>query len=378
MRSILEATESVKTNIVGKSTKFGEITNLRPTLVAVAREAGVAVSTASAILANKEHCYASEETFARVHHAAKKIGYRPNRFAQGLRGGKTNFIGVIFPELSSPAIMLMKLLALEDVAYREGFRVIFGTHRGDPIREREYMFEFLANNVDGIILNSDIVENGEVVERFLRENISVVTIESPYSFSTPDVAVDRELGGYLQVKHVMQDAKRKHIAFLRGSILWTGGQKKVSGHKKALQEMGSSLDDHIFIDYPDVGANPFQAGVKMAKELLQSNFKFDAVVTSADSLALGVMHELIVNGYRVPDDVAIVGFDDEDFSGALPIPLSTIHQPRDVGIKAYELLRSQMAANATDQPKDYPKIVLSPHLIVRQSTCGINSNTVSI
>ncbi|MHB9071209.1 MAG: LacI family DNA-binding transcriptional regulator [Sedimentisphaerales bacterium] len=370
MRSILEIEESVKTNINGRANKSLRFECSRPTLATVAREAGVAVSTASAILSKKEHCYASEETYARVHHAAKKLGYQPNRFARSLRGGKTNFIGVIFPELSSPSIMLNKLLALEEIAYKEGFRVMFGTHRGDPAREREYLFEFLANNVDGIILNSDMTDNCETVARFVHEGLSIVTIESPYDFAVPDVTIDRELGGYLQVRHILQDVKRKHIAFLRGSSLWSGGRAKIRGHNKALREFASPADAHFVIDCPDVGQNPFQTGIKMAKELLQSKFKFDAVVTSADSLALGAMHELVKSGRRIPEDVAIIGFDDEDFSAALPVPLSTIHQPRDAGICAYELLKAQMNSDKSVLPEKYPKKVLSPHLIVRQSTCG--------
>jgi LacI family transcriptional regulator len=369
MRSIKESMESVKINSSELAKKPLKFERSCPTLVTVAREAGVAVSTASAILAKKKHCYASEETYARVHHVAKNLGYRPNRFARSLRGAKTNFIGVIFPELSSPSIMLNKLLALEEIAYKEGFRVMFGTHRGDPCREREYLFEFLANNVDGIIFNSDMRDNAEVVQQFLCDGLPIVTIESPFDFAIPDVTIDRELGGYLQVKHIIQDAKRKHIVFMRGSSLWSGGQAKIRGQNKALQEFESSNVGHVVIDHPDVGPNPFDAGRKMAKELLETKAEFDAVITSADSLALGVMHELTKIGLRIPEDVAIIGFDDEDFAAALPVPLSTIHQPRDAGISAWELLRARMS-DSPNLPENCPKRVLLPHLVVRESTCG--------
>ena len=340
-------------------------------MATVAREAGVAVSTVSAVLSNKSHCYASEETCERVRYFVEKLGYRPNRFARSLRGGKTNFIGAIFPELTGP--MLMKVSTLESIAYKEGYRTIFGTHRGDPKREREYLFEFLANNFDGIILNSNMDNNVNAVKKVLKERHPFVTIESPYEFMTPGVLVDRELGGYLQVKHIMQDAGRKRIAFLRGSMLWKGGQAKIAGNNKAIEEVGSAVNEHIYIDRPNVNPNPYITGMEMAKELLGYRKKFDAIVTTSDSLALGIMHVLAQEGLKVPDDVAVVGFDDEDFSAALPIPLTTIHQPRNVGLKAYELLKHYIESGMPSEPDDYTQIMLKPHLVVRNSTIWKNN-----
>ena len=347
------------------------LVKLQPKLSDVAKEASVAVSTVSAVLANRAGCYASEETRQRIFQAIDELGYRPNRMAQGLRGQGTNLIGVVFQDMIRPAITTIRLSAVEDVALKDGFRVIFGTHRMNPSRERDYIREMLAYRVDGLIIYNGMQENEDLVVDMVAQNIPVVVCDSGWTTDeVPIVDMDREQAGYLQVRHLLQDAKRERIAFLVGSTGGPLGQAKLRGYDKALAEAGSIMDDHLIVERPDLGANAYRCGVEMIHEALDSGVDFDAVLTTSDSLALGAMSAIIKTGRRVPEDIAVIGFDDEDFTDVLPIPLSTIHQPRDLGIVAYELLKGLMSKDTTFSRESCPRIIKSPELVARESTKG--------
>ena len=348
-----------------------KVISLQPRLSDVAEEASVAASTVSAVLANRASCYASKETRQRIFQAIDKLGYRPNRMAQGLRGQGTNLIGVVFQEMIRPAITTIRLSAVEDVALKDGFRVIFGTHRRNAVRERDYIRELLAYRVDGLIIYNGLPENEDLVVDMVAQKIPVVVCDSGWTTDkVPIVDMDREQAGYLQVRHLMQDAKREKIAFLVGSTGGPLGQAKLRGYAKALAEVGSKMADHLMVERPDLGDNAYRCGVEMLHEALNSGVDFDAVLTTSDSLALGAMSAIIKTGRRVPEDIAVIGFDDEDFTDILPIPLSTIHQPRDLGVVAYELLKDLMSKEMEFLRETCPRIIKSPELVARESTKG--------
>lgn len=363
----------VNTNIEKNHQTFDKrIVSFRATLDHVAKEAGVAVSTASAILGKRKHCYASEETCRSVEMAAKKLGYIPNRFARGLRGQNTKLIGMICPELSRPAVTLSRVSSIENETLKDGMQVIFGTHRYNPDREREYIKEFLAFQVDGLLVFSGNPENNELLADIVRRGIPIVACEvsSDLSGLIPSVTTDRELGGYLQVKHVIEDAKRKKILFLMGG---TGGVgvAKIRGYNKALKEQGSDMREHLVVEKKVVEGDVFQNGIQMIQEAIDKGWEFDAMVTTSDCLAIGAISVLGLTGRRIPEDVAVVGFDNEDFSAVLPVPLTTIQHPKGLAKIAYDLLKDQIQKIKTTSV-DCPRILLPPELIIRQSSIKNN------
>ena len=174
----------------------------------------------------------------------------------------------------------------------------------------------------------------------------------------------------MQVKHLMEDAGRKRIAFVNGCTAGELGKAKVRGHLRALAECGSRIEDHLVVERTYVGEDASKTGLVMAHEVLASGFEFDALVTTSDSLALGAMSALVQAGKRVPEDIAIIGFDDEDFAAALPVPLSSIHQPRDLGVEAYRLLQRLIKEQGTESNGKPKNIVMQPELVARASTLG--------
>lgn len=348
---------------------------LRPVLADVAEEAGVAVSTVSAIMRKQKNCFASKETRQRVLDVAKDLGYYLSPFSPSPRQEKTNLIALILPNLAAPHITMAKFATIEEMARDQGYRALIGTHQNKSGREENYIREFLQARADGFIiyptgqeLKSNEKSNSELIKEMVRQRMPLVLIESPFDFEAPNVSVDRELGCYLQVKHLVSDVGCKKLAFLcMETSKCIEGQKKLAGYKKALQEAGLRFEDQYFGEIEKLEQNWFEAGEILGRQLVESGVDFDGVVLASDNLAPGVIRQLNKAGKSIPQDVAVIGFDDEDFTPFLSVPLSTIHQPRDVGVWAFNLLLKQLKNNNNINLSEL-QVLLKPELVVREST----------
>lgn len=361
------AKQSAKRQAVKTDTSPGK-RSANPTVKDVAALAKVAVSTASAVLREDDTCYASAATREKVTDAARKLGYRPNRFARALRGKTSYTLGLLFESLAAPSITLAKLAPIEQLAWDAGYRVIVGNYYNSPQRQRDHIKEFIANRVDGLILVTADPSNADAIQDLMKQNVPLVTIDSIYDFPTPDVWVDRVAGGRLQVEHLL-DIGKKRIAFLTSTLTTGLAPKKLQGYREALAARGSSMDEHLLVDLTSLKpTDRFSFGRKVVEDLLAKGETFDAIVLSADSLALGVYQALQQAGLRIPEDVAVMGFDDEDYARALSPALSTIRQPRDVGEKAVAMLLEQIKNKNEPQAATPSDVCLVPTLVVREST----------
>lgn len=336
----------------------------RVTLADVARRAGVSVSTASAVLGRRPHCYASEQTKQQVIDAARHVGYRPNLLARSLRGEKTRTIGLVMFGLDVGPVGGGKLQSIEDEAWRQDYRLLIGTHKDDRARLRAYVDEFLNRAVDGLIYMPSVPEDGELIREARNAGVSVVTVEAPAEYDAPDVRVDREMGGYLQVKHLLDIGRRK-LAFIFTSHRSHTGGAKVRGIERALKEAGLDLRDFPVIEDPRPG-NTAPAGTRLTQQLLDQGAAFDGLITLSDNIAASAVTTLVRSGRRVPEDVAVVGFDDAFEPDGMMIPLTTIRQPRQIGAPVFELLLSQIRGE--DQGDRPTRLALPPQLVVRRST----------
>src|SRR5437016_4150437 len=122
---------------------------LRATLKDVAKQAGVAPSTVSAILANKPHCYASDKTRERVLDAARRLSYQPNALSRALLGQQTYTLGLVLRDLMGPTLKIENIAAIEDLAQEAGYRLLIAAHQNNPIREANLIRSFLSQRVDG-------------------------------------------------------------------------------------------------------------------------------------------------------------------------------------------------------------------------------------
>ncbi len=337
-----------------------------PTLADVARHAGVAVSTASAVLGNKDYCTVTNETRARINAACQSLGYRPNPVARAIRNQRTASIGLILPSLGLGSVLGEQLRTLESRIRGAGMSMVVATHQYDPDSETFALRDQVMRAVDGIVLypTGDL---SPTLKKLMDARFPLVTIDSPLPIHTFNVEVDRFHGGLLQIQHLISRGRTRPLMLIpdresRSSII------KQSGRARAMHQAGLGFDPSqiLRMSAPD---NDWAVAASAAiLHALDSGFPFDSVCTNSDLVALSVMTALKSRGKRTPEDVAVIGFDDHDFSQHLSPSLTTIRQPRNMGDQAFELLMRQITAMSEGTRLDPQQLTLPTELVIRQST----------
>ena len=271
-----------------------------PTLADVAERAGVSKATASKALAGRYDVGAS--TRERVLEAAEALNFRPNLLARGLGGGKTQTVGVITSDLDArfaPQIMM----GAEDALGADRSSVIMCNSRGDPEMEKHHIEELLRRSVDGLILV------GDYPEARARLAVSVpVPVVYAYSFSTDrddaSVICDNVAAGRMATKHLLECGKRNivHIGGLESEL---AARSRAAGCKMGMKAAGMQLvmKEPLFGDWTE------QWGWETTARLIDDDVAFDGLVCGNDQIARGALDQLAARGLRVPDDVAVIGFD---------------------------------------------------------------------
>ncbi|NOZ22376.1 MAG: LacI family transcriptional regulator [Planctomycetes bacterium] len=342
----------------------------RPTIRDVANAAKVSTATVSQILRHGGNELISEKTVKRVREIAKQLGYRPNLLASGLGSGKSNIIGVISSRIDI-RIMVRKIEAAEQVFSSRGYAVIVLDARGQEELEAEYV-SFLARGLlDGILIASD-------TSPLLRSEIKaladrghpIVTIEPIDGVEIDCVTVDRVLGAYKAVSHLLS-LGHERIAFLSGDPIKRAIRDRYTGYEKAFRERGLGVDPELVVAI--AAKNPCEEGYEAAREALKLAPPATALFCLSDDVAIGAMAYVRESGKRVPEDVAVVGFDDIQVGRYAATPLTTVSQPaEDVGKQAAKLLLDQI--DGKEKRKRPRQIVIEPDLVIRCS-CGAESTT---
>lgn len=347
------------------------------TLADVAKAAGVSKSAVSKVLlgGGGKTTVVGKVTAQRVREVARQMNYSPNQLARGLRRKRSKLIGLVFESLASPPVTMMKLAQIERQARAAGFGLLIVNHDGDPKQEQSAIEQLVGNQVEGVLLwstqGTQMVNDSLIADWAAK--VPLMQIEPPISTTLNSVGIDREQGVMLQVRHMLGDLKCRRLLFaIQEATPEDRGPAaaKWRGYRRALAEFGQSLDDHWLIRLPAHirREESFAVGQAVAGKLLASDNPVDGVIASSDVTALPILSALMATGRRVPEDVAIIGFDDEPFAAHLPIPLSTIHQPLEIGAVAYEMLMEQIQTPAEErQPIQR---LLAPSLVVRASTAG--------
>ncbi|RPI33877.1 MAG: LacI family transcriptional regulator [Chloroflexota bacterium] len=329
-----------------------------PTIREVAQRAGVSYATVSHVINNTR--FVMPDTRDRVLAAMTELNYRPNALARSLRQGKTNTIGLILPDSANPYFAEISR-CIEDEAFRLGYSVILCNTERDTKREQFYVDVLSKKQVDGIIF----VAAGDQVDSLnflLGEDIPVVLIDRDLpNIQIDAVLTDNQRGGYLATRHLIE-LGHKSIACIAGPSYITPSSERIVGYRMALEENGLAYDENLVLqgDYhPD-------SGLQIAKNFLNRKPRPTAIFALNDLMALGALRAAAELRFSVPDEIAIVGFDDIEFACYTNPPLTTIAQPKkETGIQA-----ANMLAGRISDPKRSPRrIVLQPELIVRGSTC---------
>lgn len=306
---------------------------MKKTIKDIAKEAGVSIATVSFIVNGKDQ-HISEATRQRVKDVMKKYNYIPNAMAGSLVTRRTGIIGLILPDITNPFFPGIARGA-EDRANEEGYSIIF-CNTDDKIEvEEKYIESLTSKMVDGIIIahSSSSDKMREILER---TQIPVILIDRDFDSKNilGKVLVNNRAGAFNAVCHMVGKGYKK-IAYLSGSLKTKTAMERLEGYKDALKEKGLPLEKHL-IKYGEYRA---EWGSKGVTELLEEKSDFDAIFCGNDLIAIGAMKELLKNGYKVPEDIGVMGFDDIYMSQMVEPELTTVKQPNyEMGYQAVELL----------------------------------------
>jgi LacI family transcriptional regulator len=286
------------------------------TLSDVARRAGVSVATASKALNARDEVAAS--TRQRVLQAADELSFQPNVLARGLVSGNTRTIGVLTDELSAARFTIPILVGAENALGNEQMSVLLCDARGDAIRRRHYIRTLLARQVDGFIVVGD--SNG--IRPSLTADIPVPVV---YVYCESDDPADLSIiaddagGARLAAQHLVALGRRR-IAHITGEPVYRAAQDRATVLREVLDEAGLPL-----VGEPMFGQWSQRWGRHAASILLTAHPDVDAIFCGSDQVAYGVSEALRDFGRAIPDDVAVVGYDNwELLATECRPPLTTV------------------------------------------------------
>ncbi len=321
----------------------------------VAAAVGVSLSTASRAL--RGHSAVNDRTRRRVQSAADRLGYEPNRMASALRGGTSPFIGIVVPDLTIPFFALV-VKAAQDVLESAGYQVLVMNTDRHAKQEREALRELLAHRANGVLLAT----SGGYEDSYRMPLVFFANFEE--SAPVARVALANREGIGLLVEHVLEHGHTR-VAYVGGQSNVTSGSERLAAFEETMRRAGMEASMRVRLSD---SWSPASAEAAVA-ELLDDAEPPTAIVAGGDTFALGAIKAIRSRGLRIPEDVALVSFQNPDRVGGVIEPaLTTLAaQERELGQHAASLLLHLLSVS--DHHASATEVRLPARLIVRRS-CG--------
>lgn len=339
----------------------------RPSVKDVAALAGVAVGTVSNVLNRPD--IVAEPTRRAVEDAIATLGFTRNESARQLRAGASRSIAMVVMDVANPFFTDLYVGA-ESFALERGYSIQLGNSGNSGDREVQQLAAFEQQRVRGVLL-APIADAAPVIERLREHGIPTVLVDRVASdLEACSVAVDDVEGGRLAVGHLIAEGHRR-IAFVGGPAELQQIRDRVEGARIAIAEAeaaGSGAIDLLTVPVErlDAGDGRDAAGRIVARE---PGERPTAVFAANDLLSLGLLQGFVAAGLRVPDDIALIGYDDIDFAATAAVPLSAVRQPRrEIGYAAGELLFREIEDLEAGARHVHQHVRFVPELLVRRSS----------
>jgi DNA-binding LacI/PurR family transcriptional regulator len=325
-----------------------------PSIADVASLAGVSHQTVSRVL--NKHPSVRELTRARVLAAIDQLGYRPNPAARALASGRSKTLGVVAPDttLYGPA---STLCSLQQAAQREGYFVsVAAVHSLDRHSVGEAVRRLMSQAVEGLAVITPFTSAHDALAH-LPTGMPVVAVEGDPEGDVAVVTVDQATGARLATEHLLA-AGHTTVFHVAGPAEWQEAGGRATGWRGALEAAGADVTPALSGDWS--ARSGFEAG-----QVLAQIPDATAIFVANDAMALGVLRALHERGRRVPEEVAIVGFDDSPESAYFIPPLTTVRQDfQRVGRAAVQLLLEQLRTGTSRRDR----VLIDPELICRESS----------
>ena len=284
----------------------------------VAREAGVSKSVAGRALGN--YGSVSEEVRKRVLNVAKKIGYEPNQIARSLKTKRTHTIGVVISDITT-CFFTSVVRGIADVASQSGYGLVLCNTDEDPEKENKYLKVLVGRSVDGLIIS--VSGKNTYLKKLVRAGLPVVLLDRRVEdLETTQLVVDNESGAYEAVTHLIRLGHRR-IGIINGLANIQTTEERFNGYKRALQDNHIQLDPQL-IKYGDFKMTKAK---EVTKEFLDMKNSPTALFVGNEAMITGVLLALKERNINIPDQIAIVGFDDPVWGPLLDPPLTAVSQP---------------------------------------------------
>lgn len=339
----------------------------------VAKKAGVSISTVSNVM--NETKPVSPELKARVLEAIEELQYEVNPVGRGLKSNKTNQIGVIVPSFNQvyfPAV----LQGIHEAGVKYGYTILVFETNGDVELEKQHV-RFLQHSwSDGIILasyaNRENISDRKYIRSLLdsgnrKKHLPVVSLENVLDPGIDAVVIDNRKAAATAVNHLVS-LGHKTIAHIAAPLQFQIGNLRLEGYRETMKMAGLAVEEDLIAegDYSPV------SGYEAMKKILKKGKAFTAVFAANDQMGIGAIRALLDEGHQVPEEVAVIGIDNNFPSTLITPSLSSVNLPKyDLGFQAMHLLNERMK----DPNRPRTVITLESELVVRKSTSAEGSGT---
>jgi LacI family transcriptional regulator len=327
------------------------------TIADVARLAQVSTATVSRVINGNTEV--DPVLTDRVRIAIGELNYRPSRVARSLRTRRSSVLAVIISDIRNPFFTDM-VRGIEDVAYAHNYSLVLCNAEDDPAKESDYLRLAVDEHMAGVVLAPASPTDTDL-KTLRAAGVPVVTVDRRLVDDDIDrVLIDNVGGAATAVEHLWQSGFRR-IGCVSGPVALSTGEDRLAGYRKGLAAHGVDYDEQLvaFGDFHE------ESGIRAMRQLLALPEPPDAVFVANNLMTLGALDAIASTSLRVPEDIAIVGFDDMAWAPLLRPPLTTVGQPTyDVGAETARMLLSRLSGYAGPARE----VVLSPQLFVRASS----------
>jgi LacI family transcriptional regulator len=324
------------------------------TISDIARKADVSASTVSRVLRGTARVTQAKREA--VLSAVADLNYQPNVFARGLASGQSMTIGVLTQNFGSPFYDAI-LQGVVQGLYGSDYVPIFADGQWQPEIEQKAVLAMMRRQVDGLIVIGGFL-SAEELNLFAEQIPLIVAARDVCEFEENCVGIDNVHGSFLATQHLI-DLGHRNIAYVGGRMDHPDARDREKGYLMALEKAGIEVRQELIIE----GTFRRQSGVLAVEMLLSNRNSFSAIFAANDQMAYGVRLGLYRRGIRVPEDVSLVGFDDEPAAAFMIPPLTTIRQPAvEMGLEAARIVLARMRDESTSPAQ------LNAKLVIREST----------
>lgn len=330
------------------------------TIKDIAKKLKISPSTVSRVLNNKEKNY-SEKTREKVLNLVKKYDYTPNLSARGLQGKRTYNIGIMIPEFLS--FWSEIYLGIQKVANEMGYNLNLICSNYDPRNEEIGLKNFLDRKIDGLIINT-VILNENILEYFIKRNIPVISIEKiTDKFKLPFIYYDNYKITEKAIEHLALKGYKK-IALICDPPYLYNSKERIRAYKDTLKKLGFAVNENNIITNDSINYWDLSNAADAIENIVFTK-QADALLITKDILAIMTIYRLIIKGFKIPEDIGLIGYDDEQLSRHVKPSLSCISTPKfEMGMESMKLLIKLL------EKKEVVKgnLELGAQLIVRDST----------